>query len=432
MIIFSKTIFVSLFIYFLNLASLFSQNTQDTIVYVNLTSINPNADDNDLQQLDPYFENVKVIAIGESTHGTSEFSVMRHRMFKYLVKHHGFNTFFLEADYANCLRTNAYIHGEKDNITNVVNEISLWPWMTEEMVDLVNWMRTYNAKNLNNQLNFIGVDMQQYVETVKKIDNILQKNKLPITDSVIFQSMLDTNFFLITKKEDLEIYKTVWEEKKAIDISQFNKGDKRVYSLLLRHLTQILGEKYGWEKYQDNRDYRMAENILYHLDQDTIAKGFFWAHNGHICHIMPKKKRSGTAGGHLKKELENLYFSIGLDFDEGSFNAFYPDTKSTRIMEGKAYTLGAVTVGKSPTGSVASTFRHINTPTFVEYQSLLNKNKYIKMNDIGAAYYPTKTTKQKSIAHNQMFGGNGFDALILIKKSTPTHLLKNKKIETEK
>jgi erythromycin esterase len=432
MIIFSKTIFVSLFIGFLNIASLFAQNTQDTIVYVNLTSINPNVDDSDLQQLDNYFENVKVIAMGESTHGTSEFSVMRHRMFKYLVKHHEFNTFFLEADYANCLRTNAYIHGKKDNVTDVVNEIALWPWTTEEMIDLVNWMRAYNAKNLNNQLNFIGVDMQQYVETVNKIDDILQKNKLPITDSVIFQSILDANFFLITKKEELEIYKTIWEEKKSIDISQLNEEDERIYSLLLRHLTQILGEKYGWEKHQDYRDYRMSENILHHLNQDTMVKGFFWAHNLHICNMIPKKKKFGTAGGHLKRRLDKQYFSIGLDFDEGSFNAYYPDTNSTNIMEGKAYTLGAVTVGKSPTGSVASTFRHINTPIFIEYQSLLNKNKYIKMNDIGAAYDPTKATKPKAIAHNQMFGGNGFDALVLIKKSTPTHLLKNKKIETEK
>jgi erythromycin esterase-like protein len=148
--------------------------------------------------------------------------------------------------------------------------------------------------------------------------------------------------------------------------------------------------------------------------------------------MIPKKKKFGTAGGHLKRRLEKQYFSIGLDFDEGSFNAYYPDTNSTRIMEGKAYTLGAVTVGKSPTKSIASTFRHINTPVFIEYQSLLNKNKYIKMNDIGAAYYPTKANNSKSIAHNQMYGGKGFDAIILIKKSTPTHLLKHRNIKTEK
>jgi len=427
MIIFIKTVFISLFICFLGLVSLVAQETQDSIVYLNLKSISPNADDSDLQQLDTYFENVKIIAMGESTHGTSEFSVMRHRMFRYLVEHHGFNTFFLEADYANCLRTNAYIHGKNDNVTDVINEIALWPWMTEEMVDLVNWMRAYNAENPSNQLNFIGVDMQQYVETIKKIDYILQKNNLPITDSDIFQSILDTNFFLIKRKEDLEIYKTVWKEKKAIDISQLNEEDKRVYSVLLRHLTQILGEKYGWEKYYDYRDYRMSENILYHLNQDTTVKGLFWAHNFHICNMVPKKKRYGTAGGHLQRRLDKQYYSIGLDFDEGSFNAYYPDTNSTEIIEGKAYTLGAVTVGVSPIGSVASTFRHINNPIFIEYQSLINRNRGIKMNDIGASYHHRKAAKSKSNARNQVYGGNGFDAIILTKKSSPTHLLKNKK-----
>ena len=59
-----------------------------------------------LKELSPLFKNIKVVAMGESTHGTSEFTILRFKMFKYLVENHQFNTFFLEADYANCLRIN--------------------------------------------------------------------------------------------------------------------------------------------------------------------------------------------------------------------------------------------------------------------------------------------------------------------------------------
>jgi erythromycin esterase len=429
MIIFSKTIFVSLFIGFLNIASLFAQNTEDTIVYVNLTSINPNADDSDLQQLDNYFENVKVIAMGESTHGTSEFTVMRHRMFKYLVENHKFNTFFLEADYANCLRTNAYIHGNEDDVKAVVSEINMWPWQTTEMVDLVNWMREYNLKNKTNQINFIGVDMQQYEETVKQMDNILHKNNMSTTDSIIYQKMLATNFFRVTEKKDLEVYKTVWKEKKGIDVSQLNKEGGRKYQILTRHLDQIMEDKYS-EK--SCRDKKMAANILFHINKDSTIKGMFFAHNGHIVNIVAKKNKKrqfAWAGGYLKLGLGNQYFSIGQDFDEGSFNAYYPDTNSTRMMEGKKYTLGKVIVGKSRNESIASTFRHLNTPIFIDYPTL---NKFIKINDIGADYDPVRDGGSKSVARNQRYGKKGFDAFILIKKSTPTHLLKLRNIKTEK
>jgi len=399
---------------------------QDTTIYKSLSSFNPNDKDDDLKQLDNYFKNVKVVGMGESTHGTHEFFKMRHRMFKYLVEHHQFNTFFLEADYANCLRVNDYIHGNNDNAIEAVSAIDMWPWKTTEMVALVNWMRAYNIKNPTKQLNFIGVDAQRYIENIEKMDAILAQYELPTTDSTIYKRMLDTNFFLVTEIEDLEIYKTVWEEKKTIDTNQLNKKDKRTYSLLLRHLTQTLGIKYKWQKKYDYRDRRMGENILYHLKEDTVNKGFFWAHNGHIFKSSKKDKRkkiwNGTAGGFLDYKLKDKCYIIGQEFDEGSFNAYYPDSNSTNIMEGKAYTLGSVKVRPAEEGSFAANYRHLKNPVFILVPSL-PKKEHVKMTYIGAAYYPIRDNKPKSLARYNAHGKKLFDAIILIKKSTPTNLL---------
>jgi erythromycin esterase len=401
-------------------------NGQDTTIYKSLSSYNPNDNDDDLKQLDNYFENVTVVGMGESTHGTHEFFTMRHRIFKYLVENHQFNTFFLEADYANCLRVNDYIHGNNDNAIEAVSAIDMWPWKTTEMVALVVWMREYNIKNPTKQLNFIGVDAQRYIENIEKMDAILAKYELPTTDSIIYKRMLATNFFLVTEIEDLEIYKTVWEEKKTIDTYQLNKKDKRTYGLLLRHLTQTLGAKYKWQKHYDYRDRRMAENILYHLKEDSINKGFFWAHNGHVFNSAKENKRkkvwTGSAGGILKHELENQFFIIGQEFDEGSFNAYYPDSNSTTIIEGKAYALGSVKVRPAEDGSFAANYRHLKKPVFFEVSSL-PKKEYVSMTFIGAVYSPERDGKPKSLARNNHHGKKGFDAIILIKKSTPTNLL---------
>ena len=45
----------------------------------------------DLDLLGVNFNNFKIIGLGEGTHGTSEFTQMRHRIFKYLVQKHNFN-----------------------------------------------------------------------------------------------------------------------------------------------------------------------------------------------------------------------------------------------------------------------------------------------------------------------------------------------------
>jgi len=394
---------------------------QDTAKYFSFFSTEVIKEDSDLKQLAPYFKGVKVVGMGESTHGTHEFSTMRQRMFKYLVENHHFNTFFLEADYANCLRVNAFIHGEEDNARDAVKEINMWPWKTTEMVDLINWMREYNEKN-SNQLNFIGVDLQQYVETIRQMDKILKKYKLPITDKITYQKMLDTNFFLITDIKTLATYKKVVDEKKQIDLISLNAEDDKIYTTLLRHLIQIINSKNN-----DYRDKKMAENIIYHLDIDSTSKGLFWAHNGHVSNIYKKTKKEGKwngfTGGNLKHLISDKYFSIGQEFYQGSFNAYYPDSTSTHTISGVGYTLGVVKVNPAIENSFSYKYKDIINPIFIDCSTLPKKEK-VTMSFIGAVYYPQRDGKPKSVARNNNHGKNAFDAIILIDESTPTHLLK--------
>jgi erythromycin esterase len=388
-----------------------------------LLTTNNIENNNDLKQLDSYFKDVTIVGMGESTHGTHEFFTMRHRVFRYLVENHDFNTFFLEADYANCLRVNNYIHGSEDNAIESVKSIDMWPWKTSEMVDLVEWMRTYNMKNPHKQLNFIGVDIQRYVETLTEIDIILKQYKLPITDSLIYQKMLGIDFFSVTRKEELVIYKKVDEQKKLISSSQFSKNDRYVFNTLIRHLNQIIdGKKYIL------RDRKMAKNIVYHLKLNSTIKGFFWAHNGHIAnfyrHKKTRKKWNGSAGGNLKKMIADKYFSIGQEFHEGSFNSYYPDTNSTEIINGQGFTLGEVLVSQAIEGSFSYKYKYLKKPVLIDCISLPKKESII-MTSIGAVYYPETYGKPGSIARNNRHGKSAFDAIILINKSSPTHLLGN-------
>ena len=50
-----------------------------------------------LRSLDSTFEKVTLIGLGESTHGTSEFTIIRGEIFKYLVENHNYTVFFFRS-----------------------------------------------------------------------------------------------------------------------------------------------------------------------------------------------------------------------------------------------------------------------------------------------------------------------------------------------
>ena len=405
--------------------------TQDNTKYITLHSVVPTADNSDLNLLDPYFEDVRIVGLGESTHGTHEFSTMRFRIFQYLVENHEFNTFFLEADYATCLRVNNYIHGADDDVEKTVEEIGLWPWITTEMVDVVKWMRDYNATDPNSPLSFVGVDAQSFTSTLNQMDQILEKYDLPTTDTTLYKPITDYGFILLKKKKDIAPYFDLLAIKEGVNNTSFNERDHNKYTNLVRHFRQII--EIQNEKKADNqsqmRDNSMAINALYHLNSEPELKGIFWAHNGHVCKLsfnkFGTKKWSGWAGGYLKEVLGDGYFSLALEFDEGSFNAFYPDKTSDTVIEKNPYTLGEITVGPSAEGTFGSYYRHLNEPVFIDFD-YLPKDPDLYINHIGAAYYPDGVKDRRSMARYNYLGEKGFDAIIIIPKTTATHLLRAK------
>ena len=57
----------------------------------------------------------RVVALGEATHGTREFFLMKHRVLEFLVKELDFNLFAIEATWPEANRVNEYVHtGEGD------------------------------------------------------------------------------------------------------------------------------------------------------------------------------------------------------------------------------------------------------------------------------------------------------------------------------
>ena len=107
-------------------------------------------------------ESAKIIALGEATHGNAEFQQLKLEVFKLMVKNNGVRAFALEGDYGGCEQVNRYIHGGEGTAQEAAAAIGFSIYRTEEMAELISYMRQYNESALEGEdLRFYGFDMQR-------------------------------------------------------------------------------------------------------------------------------------------------------------------------------------------------------------------------------------------------------------------------------
>ena len=109
----------------------------------------------DLQPLRTSLAGKRIVALGEATHGTSEFFHMKHRLVEFLVVEMGFRHFGMELSAADGRLLDDYIQGKNADPIQVL----YWPWRTQEVQDMLTWMRAYNASaSPQERLAFHGID----------------------------------------------------------------------------------------------------------------------------------------------------------------------------------------------------------------------------------------------------------------------------------
>jgi len=133
----------------------------------------------DLQPLKQILKDVKIVALGESTHGTREMFQLKHRLLEFLVTEMGFNAFALEASYAACDPINEYVLHGKGDLSTVLTSQGYVVWDTEEMAQMIAWIREFN-KNApeKKKVKFYGLDISNNENGRKMIIGYL-KNVAP-------------------------------------------------------------------------------------------------------------------------------------------------------------------------------------------------------------------------------------------------------------
>lgn len=295
----------------------------------------------DLQQIKLALKDVRVVGLGEATHGTSEFFRMKHRMLEFLVKEMGFTSFYIEASMSRCRYINDYVLYGKGTLDTATAIQGFIPWRVEEVRNMIAWMRKYNLSvSGEKRVKFLGYDLQLNDYGWKELKQFYSKvnpDSIKNLDSLqikVESGILKVNqSFIITQtnpgSEKLQnAYQECLEVMRDIVLNegqyQLVVGEEMYKKSLLNIKLIIQQIKSFKDGINNQRDYFMAQNILYLLTlEKPDAKVIVWAHNGHIA------KGSGRMGSYLTNILSINYYAIGFEFYSGSFQTRNIDKKNT-------------------------------------------------------------------------------------------------------
>jgi erythromycin esterase len=303
-----------------------------------LKSVTAGSGFEDLQWLKPVLQNVKYVGLGEATHGTREFFQMKHRMLEFLVKEMGFTVFAIEASYAGCRRINDYVlYGKGDAHTALASQ-GFWTWDTEEVIDMIEWMRTYNTTvPEKKKVQFYGFDIQVNGTSggVARVRNYLNKVDTVITraNELLFWQIFKVernpkgDTATMVRQKFLEILNTMvlLREHYILASSQQEYEDALEYATVIaRYLDAfVMANDDKRVREREWRDYYMAANFYDLVQKNPEAKIIVWAHNGHISKNGDGFVNGGLKpfGSYLKDAYGEKYFPIGFAFSSGSFQA---------------------------------------------------------------------------------------------------------------
>jgi len=304
---------------------------------------NETTDLTDLIPLETLFKNKQVIGMGEATHGTKEFFNTKAKMFKFLVTHCGYTVFSIEATYGGTLKVNDYVLYGKGDVLTVMKSMEFWTWDTEEVKDLIEWMKSYNdGKHDNEKLKFYGFDCQSFKgPTNALVDYVKEVDKQNVDKFLKGLSVLNDSSYLyfyslnsdkssqgrIAQIHEIITFIQQWfQENENFYISSSGRTKFELARYNIENLNQTLFLRGSPEqKYGLLRDSLMAHNIKWILEQEQ-EKVFVWAHNGHIGKTLSFDKQGACMGMYLDRWFGHGYYNIGFVFNEGSFQAI---TKTT-------------------------------------------------------------------------------------------------------
>ena len=391
----------------------------------------PLEDEKDLNVLISQIGDARIVLLGESTHGTSEYYQWRSAITKKLIQEKRFDFIGVEGDWTDSYKVNEFISGpQRDSgaAVKVLEQYDRWPqsmWGNYEMTSLVTWLNHYNdGRQSNEKVGFYGLDVYSFWKWTSSHTNVADSairdaiNRVNDTFSRFNNDALKYSAAVQTSGTDYhEITEDLWRKTQHFTAKYPN--DQSSFLLEQQALLALQGERYFRTMVNNRmqswniRDNYMAATIKRLLNlHGKNSKAIIWVHNGHAGDAQYSNMGiSGytSVGEILRKEFgRKKIFSTAFGTNKGS------------VMAGDSWDapIRTQTVLPAKAGSWESILHELTPANKIILSRDIEKNnslnKWIEFRSIGASYRGTSGYGRSIIPQR-------FDAFIFIDSTTAVH-----------
>ncbi len=293
-------------------------------------------DFDDLSFLGAVIGDAPVVALGENAHYLHEWNRLRARLFKYLVREHGFSVFILESGLVEGRHIHDYVDGKDVPWERVVGSVTNGWGVWAELQELIVWMREYNASVGNRRrLRFYGTDgsgnwahariafdavlaflRDAEPETAESVERehgdamrgaeFADRERL---DRAAWDCLIAVSARIVSR---IEQQRVAWRESVSADDYDWGLQSARVLRHLMLNFAQTeIDFSAGFRTFWNVRDVAMAQQVQWILDREGPgARALVGAHNTHLQQCPVRVQRATSMGSYLAERIgrENVVF----------------------------------------------------------------------------------------------------------------------------
>ena len=295
-----------------------------------LAGVEPRQGCRDLERLRPIIGDARIVSLGEATHGTREFFKLKHRLLEFCVAELGFTMLGIEAPFPESLAVNAYVLDGIGNAADALAGMRYWTWDTEEVLDLIEWMRWWNERN-RRKVKFYGFVMASpTVAALGLIDFLARVAPELAAQCKVALAPLTSDFTTDLFAELSDVRRaTVFAciAKVLACFAQQRPHWVATTSALDWHLGRLhaivldRSARFAAEPGSARHDRAMAENVRALLEAEgPDAKAVLWSHNAHAARVADPDG-DHSMGKTLDDMVGRAQVVVGFSFDRGAFQA---------------------------------------------------------------------------------------------------------------
>ena len=301
-------------------------------------------DEVDLSPLMARVGGARVVLIGESTHGTSEFYRLRARITRELIERKGFSVVALEADWPDAAVMDRHARGlaAAEERARAFPRFPAWMWRNRETAEFVDWLRARHGTPGRAPVRIRGLDIYAMHRSIEAVLAFLDSNDpaaaararrrygclAPWADdparygrAVTAGSLDGCEREAVEALEDLLRTRLDGARAPHDDLFDAQRNAALVRSAERYYRAMYVGSRESWNL-RDAHMFETLQSVMEHAGPGTRA--VVWAHNSHVgdAAATDMGARGETSLGSLARTAfgDGAYL-IGMGTDRGTVAA---------------------------------------------------------------------------------------------------------------